>query len=131
VRAEHLIASVQSEMIPFDRNYWRSGPKLAASIERFDREWIEVRDGLAAEHVGDRRAAAREVIRVREAAAMLATARWINVSALDRTETRGLHRRSDFPNLDPAQTYHLVTGGLDKVWLRRQPVIKTKEALAS
>jgi succinate dehydrogenase/fumarate reductase flavoprotein subunit len=131
VAVKDLIASVQSEMIPFDRNYWRSGPNLAASIARFDREWAALRDGLAPAATNDPRAAARELLRVREAAAMLATARWINVSALERTETRGLHRRSDFPNLDPAQTHHLITGGLDKVWLRRQPVRRAQEALAS
>lgn len=131
VAVKDIIASVQSEMIPFDRNYWRSGHYLAASIERFDREWVDVRDGLGAAPNEDRRAAARDIVRVREAAAMLATARWINVSALERTETRGLHRRSDFPKLDPAQTYHLITGGLDKVWLRHQEVARTNQALAS
>lgn len=127
-----IIASVQSEMIPFDRNYWRSGPNLMASIERFDREWRDVRDSLAPPAEPEPRALAREAVRVREAAAMLATARWINVSALARTETRGLHRRSDFPNIDPAQTHHLISGGLDKVWLRRQEVRRSREeALAS
>lgn len=131
VTVQDIIASVQSEMIPFERNYWRSGHYLSASIARFDREWAAVRDGLAAADNKDSRAAARETLRVREAAAMLATARWINVSALERTETRGLHRRSDFPKLDPAQTYHLITGGLDKVWLRHQQVVRTRQALAS
>jgi succinate dehydrogenase/fumarate reductase flavoprotein subunit len=126
-----LVASVQSEMLPFDRNYWRSGSNLAASIARFDREWADVRDGLAPPPTDDARAAARETVRARETAAMLATARWINVSALERTETRGLHRRSDFPNLDPAQTHHLISGGLDEVWVRRQPVQRVREALAS
>jgi succinate dehydrogenase/fumarate reductase flavoprotein subunit len=131
INVKDIIASVQSEMIPFDRNYWRSGNNLAASIDRFNREWDDVRDGLGAVPTDDSRAAAREILRVREAAAMLATARWINVSALERTETRGLHRRSDFPNLDPAQTYHLITGGLDKVWLKHRQVARTEQALAS
>ncbi len=131
VTVKDIIASVQSEMIPFDRNYWRTGNYLTASIERFNREWADVRDGLGALPTEDSRTFAREILRVREAAAMLATARWINVSALERTETRGLHRRSDFPNLDPAQTYHLMTGGLDKVWLRHRQVTRTEQALAS
>jgi succinate dehydrogenase/fumarate reductase flavoprotein subunit len=131
VTVQGLLASVQSEMLPFDRNYWRSGPNLAASIVRFDREWADVRDALAAPPADDARAAARETVRARETAAMLATVRWINISALERTETRGLHRRSDFPDLDPAQTHHLISGGLDKVWVRRQPVQRVREALAS
>jgi len=131
VSTKAIITSVQSEMIPFDRNYWRSGPNLAASVERFNREWADAREGLAAAPFDDRRAAAREIVRVREAAAMLATARWINVSALQRTETRGLHRRSDFPHLDPAQNHHLISGGLDSIWVRHRPIARTKEALAS
>ena len=132
VRVQDLIASVQSEMLPFDRNYWRSGPNLVNSLVRFQDEWIAARDGLAPEPTNDVRAAARDLVVVREAAAMLATARWINISALERTETRGLHRRSDFPDLDPTQTHHLITGGLDHVWLRRRAVEHSSaEALAS
>lgn len=126
-----VLASVQSEMIPFDRNYWRSGPNLAASLQRFDREWAEIREGVLAEEAGTSRDRARSVLRARETAAMLATARWINASAIDRNETRGLHRRSDFPNLDPGQVHHLIAGGLDRVWVRREPVQPTEKALAS
>lgn len=127
-----IVASVQSEMLPFDRNYWRSGPNLSASLERFGREWTDLREGLAPAPAADARSSARAALRARETAALLATARWINVSALERTETRGLHRRSDFPNLDPSQTYHLITGGLDRVWIRHEPVRRTeREALAS
>ncbi len=46
---------------------------------------------------------------------MIASARWIFASALERTESRGLHRRSDYPDLDPTQHQHVVTGGLDDV----------------
>lgn len=127
-----ILASVQSEMLPFDRNYWRSGPNLTASLERFGREWRDLCDGLTPVAAPDTRSAARAALRARETASLLATARWINASALERTETRGLHRRSDFPHLDPAQTHHLISGGLDEVWVRRQPPRKTqREALAS
>ena len=40
---------------------------------------------------------ARDRRREREVAAMLAVARWICASALERCETRGIHRRRDFP----------------------------------
>jgi succinate dehydrogenase/fumarate reductase flavoprotein subunit len=131
VGIDEVVASVQSEMIPFDRNYWRSGPNLAASIERFDREWDAIGAGALAAPAGGRRDAARNALRARETAALLATARWINASALDRDETRGLHRRSDFPNLDPAQVHHVVSGGIDRVWVRHEPVRRTEKALAS
>jgi succinate dehydrogenase/fumarate reductase flavoprotein subunit len=126
-----VIASVQAEMIPFDRNYWRSGPNLSASLERFEREWDEIRGGAVVVDAATPRDAARNTMRAREAAAMLATARWINASALDRDETRGLHRRSDFPQLDPSQVHHLISGGLDRVWVRRAPVARSEKALAS
>jgi succinate dehydrogenase/fumarate reductase flavoprotein subunit len=125
-----VVASVQSEMIPFNRNYWRSGPNLAASLERFAGEWAELRDGVVAGEGETTREIARHRLRVRETAAMLATARWINASALERNETRGLHRRSDFPNLDPNQLHHLISGGVDEVWVRRQP-LAVREVLAS
>jgi succinate dehydrogenase/fumarate reductase flavoprotein subunit len=126
-----VTASVQAEMIPFERNYWRSGEHLEASLDRFGAEWAEIRDGSLTAGAGSSRDAARNLLRSREAAAMLATARWINASALARTETRGLHRRSDFPDLDPAQTHHLISGGLDAVWVRRRQVSVTEKALAS
>jgi succinate dehydrogenase/fumarate reductase flavoprotein subunit len=49
----------------------------------------------------------------------------MNSSALERPETRGLHRRSDFPNLDPNQTHHLISGGVDQIWVRRRAVDPT------
>ena len=45
---------------------------------------------------------ARARRRGREIDAMLATARWICASALERRETRGIHRRRDFPAVDDA-----------------------------
>jgi len=127
---------VQAEMLPLDRNYWRSGPNLEASLVKFGGLWKELREGLAssASPEEDARTQARSLLRTREAAALLAAARWMNASALERTETRGLHRRSDFPDLDPNQTHHLISGGLDEIWVKRKPVDPTaviKEALAS
>jgi succinate dehydrogenase/fumarate reductase flavoprotein subunit len=37
-------------------------------------------------------------------------------SALARTETRGMSKRADFPDLDQSQHHHILTGGLDEVW---------------
>jgi succinate dehydrogenase/fumarate reductase flavoprotein subunit len=126
-----VTASVQAEMIPFDRNYWRSGVNLAGSLERFGREWREISNGSLLGEAVDTRSAARDLMRSRETTAMLATARWINASALERTETRGLHRRSDFPDLDPAQEHRLLSGGLDDVWVRRVPATPAAAAIAS
>nr|WP_261995220.1 hypothetical protein [Rhodococcus opacus] len=60
----------------------------------------------------------RELLQARSAAAMLAVARWATHSALARTETRGMHVRTDLPDADPAQTRRPLSGGLGEVWVR-------------
>ncbi|HMN78396.1 MAG TPA: FAD-binding protein [Burkholderiaceae bacterium] len=107
--AAELIAAVQREVFPIDRNWFRSGARLAESLDRLDAWWDRAgRAALPAAGPGSRRA--------HEALAMLATARWMYRSAQARTETRGMHRRDDHPSLDPAQRHHVLCGGLDEVW---------------
>lgn len=52
---------------------------------------------------------------------MTAHARWMYTAALARTESRGMARRQEFPDLDPAQHRRLITGGLDEVWTAPEP----------
>jgi succinate dehydrogenase/fumarate reductase flavoprotein subunit len=104
--------AVQAEVFPLQRNWFRSGEGLQASLRRLDALWLMLHSAAPPP-----RALAR---RTREAAAMLATARWMYRSALARTETRGMHRRVDHAALDPRQQYHLISGGLDEVWVDTQ-----------
>ena len=53
---------------------------------------------------------------------MTATARFMYRAALARTETRGMHRRDDFPNQDPEQRYRLVVCSLNTITIRTEPV---------
>ncbi|MGC8642077.1 MAG: hypothetical protein ACP5XB_19610, partial [Isosphaeraceae bacterium] len=53
---------------------------------------------------------------------MLITARLMIASALARTESRGVHSRSDFPAADPAQNHHIV--------LERPPIRTSETKLA-
>jgi succinate dehydrogenase/fumarate reductase flavoprotein subunit len=116
--------AVQDEVFPYDRNYFRSAPVLEESLDRLDRLWRDVNSAGEAE--------AAHVSKAREAAAMVATARWMYRSALERNESRGMARRLDFPQQDPGPRYNVRTGGLDEVWTRRDrlaqaPVLEAAE----
>jgi succinate dehydrogenase/fumarate reductase flavoprotein subunit len=53
---------------------------------------------------------------------MLATARWMYRSGLARQESRGMHRRDDFPDQDDRQRHYITSGGLDEVWTSVRPL---------
>ncbi|MFK8252885.1 FAD-dependent oxidoreductase [Ancylobacter terrae] len=100
------VALVREELLPVDRNFFRSAPKLAASLARLDAAWEELRDhaqgsGMAA-------------LRLREAAGLIATSRWAYRAAELRTETRGMHRRLDAPQGNPALARRISISGVDR-----------------
>ncbi|GAA2797297.1 FAD-binding protein [Saccharopolyspora taberi] len=107
-----IVAEVQDEVLPYDKNYLRSGDKLRESLTVLDSAWSRLRTSLHGEGVHE--------VRARQAAAMVAHARWMYTSALARTETRGMAKRLDFPGQDPAQRHRTVSGGLDTVWTRAE-----------
>jgi succinate dehydrogenase/fumarate reductase flavoprotein subunit len=114
---------VQAEVHPYDKNYFRSEAALKRSLENLDDLWTRVEAGLRG---GDGypphgEASAGGLFRAREAAAMVATARWMYNAARERTETRGMAKRADHPELDPAQQQRRLVGGLDSVWNRLDP----------
>jgi succinate dehydrogenase/fumarate reductase flavoprotein subunit len=125
--ADEVIAGVQGEMFPLDKNLFRSDRGLRASLGVLDGLWDDVHGAAAA-------VTAREVQKAREAAALVATARWAYASALARRETRGMHRRTDYPALDENQQHTLVVSGLDDLWVRSAtnapPVGDLREAIA-
>lgn len=108
-----IVAGAQAEVFPLDRNYFRRGDLLQDSLGRLDTLWGQIRAGGDSDGV--------ERVRAREAAAMTATARWMYRSALHRAESRGMHKRSDHPASDPNQRHHVITGGLDEVWVDQRP----------
>lgn len=105
-----VVAAVQAEALPPDRMLFRTAPGLLGSRRRLDRHWYDLRD-----HAGADGAAA---LRTREAAAMVAHARWCLAAALVRPESRGMHRRTDAPQRDPRLAHRITVGGLDDVWVR-------------
>ena len=103
---DEVVAAIQAEMLPLDRSFWRSADRLTASAAALERAW---RGALDLQH-------RVESIKAREVLAMAATARWINASARERKETRGIQRRVDIPGTDPAQAGSIRSGGLGSVW---------------
>ena len=115
-RVDDVVRAVQEEVGPYDKNLFRSDRGLTASLNRLHGLWRTVQGGP--DGLGD----AATAIRAREAAAMVATARWMYASARVRTETRGMHKHVDFPQQDPGQQRRLLSGGLDTVWVKPEPV---------
>ncbi|MEU6251310.1 FAD-binding protein [Streptomyces sp. NPDC047043] len=109
-----VVADVQRQVLPYERNYLRHADRLAPALRSLHSTWSAVREGLGA--------SGEDVFRAREAAAMVAHGRWMYHAALQRTESRGMHKRLDRPAQDPAQHHRLLTGGLDAIWSRPEPV---------
>jgi succinate dehydrogenase/fumarate reductase flavoprotein subunit len=105
-----IVRVVQAVVFPYERILFRTERGLVDSLGRLGSLWSEVQ--ARPEQL------ARSVIRGREAAAMVATARWMYTTARHRQETRGMHKHQDFPELDPSQQRRLVTSGLDTIQVR-------------
>lgn len=120
-RTEEHVRAVQGEVAPYDRNLFRTEKGLKESIVRLNGLWKDIRGQAVTLNA--------QGVKAREAAAMTATARWMYNSAVARTETRGMHKREDFPELDSGQHYRLITSGLDQVSVRTEEV--KKEAVLS
>lgn len=111
ITPDEVVTAAQGELIPFEKNYLRHGDRMGPALNALDSLWDEV-SGPA---YGARTPAGR--VRAREAAAITAVGRWIYRSALARTESRGMSKRADHPELDPALGDHVRTGGLGDVWV--------------
>ncbi|HEY0464799.1 MAG TPA: pyridine nucleotide-disulfide oxidoreductase, partial [Polyangiaceae bacterium] len=113
VSARDLIEIARAEVLPLNKNLFRTRERLTASLVELDSAWH-----AASAHL---HAAGRARVRAREATALLAAARFAYRSALARDESRGLHRRLDRPELDARYTHHYATSGLDEVLVRPYP----------
>jgi succinate dehydrogenase/fumarate reductase flavoprotein subunit len=105
---------LRREVHPYDKNYLRHGDRLRPALSELDELWDRLRTGAHAEGAA--------LPRLRTAAALVAHARWMYTSALARTESRGMARREEHPEQDPAQYHRLTVGGLDDIWVRPQGV---------
>ncbi|QLE58366.1 FAD-dependent oxidoreductase [Nostoc sp. TCL26-01] len=119
---QEVIQATQAEVLPYDRNLFRTEKGLSDSLARLHSLWREIRSSTAPTD--------NQVLPAREAAAMVATARWMYTSAQARTETRGMHKHQDFPQQDVNQQYRLISGGLDQVWVKPEQEVVKKELVA-
>ncbi|MFN6558999.1 MAG: FAD-dependent oxidoreductase [Nostoc sp. ChiSLP01] len=117
---DEVIQAVQAEVFPYEKNLFRTEQGLTESLARLNHLWQEIRSSQVTSN--------QELIRAREAAAMVATARWMYSSAIERKETRGMHKHLDYPEQDPNQQHYLISGGLDRVWVKTQPLNTTAKA---
>jgi len=117
-----LITAVQDEVFPYQRNWFRHGDELQASLGRLDTLWQQVREAAPA-------SGSEQTLRLREATSMLAVSRWMYRSALERTESRGMHRRTDYAGIDSAQRHRVISGGLDDVWTSHERLGPVDEQL--
>ncbi|MEH1852613.1 MAG: FAD-binding protein [Nostoc sp.] len=117
---DEIIQAVQAEVFPYEKNYFRTEQGLTESLGRLNHLWQELRSSQVTSE--------KELPRAREAAAMVATARWMYSSAIERKETRGMHRHLDYPEQDANQQHYLLSGGLDQVWVKSQPLHGTEKS---
>lgn len=107
---------VQREMLDASRQLSRRASHLKRSLTTLDTLWSQ-----SAPSPAD--ASLHDLKRDRETQAMLAVARWCTSSALERTESLGMHRRVDEPELkEPVKPYHVLSGGLNEVRSWREEV---------
>lgn len=104
------VQAVREELNAYDKNIFRRGDALTASLERLDSVWRELADHGQAE--------GRATLRLREAAALVAAGRWSKAAALARRESRGMHRREDAPAPDARLASRQRAQGLDRVFTR-------------
>ncbi|GIE85753.1 FAD-dependent oxidoreductase [Actinoplanes regularis] len=106
-----VVRAVQAETHPYLKNYLRRGDRLDQALATLDELWADTRAHLHGSPV-----------EARQAAAMVAHARWMYTAALARTESRGMHKRLDHPGTDPSRRHRLLVGGLDELWTAADPV---------
>ncbi|MGY2009414.1 FAD-dependent oxidoreductase [Nocardia gipuzkoensis] len=119
VRAGEVVEAAQQELIPFEKNYLRHGDRIRPALARLDSVWEDAARGLGG-------GTGEERVRARQAAAITAVGRLMYRSTLARTETRGMSKRADHPDLDPRQHHHILSGGLDEVWTATSAVVETR-----
>ena len=112
-----VVAAVRDEMETPAKNMFRSEGQLRLSLTRMD----AFHRALKNQAIGARWQA-------RELSAAVATARWSLSAALRRTESRGMHQRTDCPTLDAGQAHRLTLSGVDHIVVNASPIHRLEAA---
>jgi succinate dehydrogenase/fumarate reductase flavoprotein subunit len=120
-----MVRAVQERILPPRLTARRTPEDLTITEASMESLWQQARDHLAVDQLHDQ---GRELLKARQAAAMVAHLRWITASALYRQESRGMHRRVDHPGRGD-QDHRILVGGLDTV--RNRPEVESGERMAS
>ncbi len=99
-----VLNDVKRQVLPLDGGFFRNHDRLVAISDRLATFWQDESWRL------------QRTTKVREVEALIATARWATHSALLRKESRGLQRRTDFPETNPAMAKPIDSGGVDNIW---------------
>jgi succinate dehydrogenase/fumarate reductase flavoprotein subunit len=123
-----LTRATQDEMLPPEKNGFRHADRLAASLGQLEQLWETTSAGLSGLEFSG-----REALWARETASMIAVGRWVYLSATERTESRVMHQRDDYPERDPRQRQRILVKGVDKpevsVAAIADPVVPYEDAL--
>ena len=114
-KPNEIVKAIQEEVFPYDKFMFRTEEGILNSLAKLEKLWKAVQ-------VNPDQSTPQMIQRSREAVAMLAAARWSYFAGLERKETRGIQRRLDYPKMDPNQRHYLSIGGLDKMWIRPEPI---------
>lgn len=101
---DFVLRQTKQQILPLDGGYFRSQETLFKASVILSDLW------------NDRAWRSADRAKVREVEALIATARWATESALLRKESRGLQRRTDFPDPNPLLARSIDSGGTDDIW---------------
>lgn len=111
-----VIAQTKQQVLPLDGGYFRNQESLSKA------------SGILSSLWNDESWRSADRAKVREVEALIATSRWATESALLRKESRGLQRRTDFPELNPLLARSIDSGGINGVWASFQSPQQMSEA---
>lgn len=107
--------AVHDEIAPVGKSYWRTAQTLETSRTQLELLWTQLNQAKSLSGI--------ERLRLREIAAVTATARWTVAAALMRGESRGIHRRGDHLEENEAQASRIIVSGIDRVAAMRENIV--------